>query len=218
MQISIGNSWDNLLLEEFKKDYFKNLLVFLDIEYREKKIYPPKDEIFNAFKMTPYEDVKIVILGQDPYHQEGQAHGLAFSVKDGVKIPPSLRNIYKELNIELGFDIPKSGELSKLAKNGVFLLNTTLTVEDSKPNSHKDIGWTLFTDRVIELLNERDESIVFLLWGAGARAKKNLITNKVHTVIEAAHPSPLSSYRGFLGTDIFIKCNEALGYEFDWSI
>lgn len=220
--ISFNNNWDALLQDEFQKPYYLKLRSFLAEEYRTKKIYPPMEDIFNSLKYTDYRDVKAVIIGQDPYHQPGQAHGLAFSVKKGVAPPPSLQNIYKEIHAETGLPIPPHGELTAWAKNGVLLLNTALTVRDSSPNSHKGMGWEIFTDRVIELLNSRPEPMVFLLWGANARAKERLITNPAHLVLTSAHPSPLSAYNGFFGNNHFIKANEFLksvGKEpIDWSI
>ena len=206
----IGNEWDELLKNEFSKEYYIQLRKFLVNEYNTKKIYPPANDIFNALKYTSYSDVKAVILGQDPYHGFGQAHGLCFSVKKGVTPPPSLKNIYKELNEDLNINIPSHGELTKWAKNGVLLLNTTLTVIDGLPMSHKGKGWEILTDKIIQLLNFREEPIVFMLWGAPARAKKALITNERHLVLETVHPSPLSAYGGFFGCKHFSKANEFL--------
>lgn len=220
--VNIGNEWDKLLADEFEKDYYKQLRQFLIEEYNTRKIYPPMDDIFNALRYTSYSDVKAVILGQDPYHGAGQAHGLCFSVKKGVNPPPSLKNIYKEINAELGLPIPNHGELTEWAKNGVLMLNTTLTVREKTPNSHFGKGWEILTDRVIGLLNERETPIVFLLWGANARAKSKLITNPKHLVLECAHPSPYSANNGFFGCGHFAKTNEFLkenGLEpIDWSI
>ena len=220
--VNIGNEWDELLKDEFEKDYYLQLRQFLISEYNSRKIYPPMEDIFNALRFTSYSDVKAVILGQDPYHGAGQAHGMCFSVKKGVTPPPSLQNIYKEINSELGLPIPKHGELTDWAKNGVLLLNTVLTVREGNPNSHRGQGWEILTDKVIELLNERDTPIVFLLWGANARAKKKIITNKKHLVLECAHPSPLSAHNGFFGCGHFAKANDFLknnGIEpIDWSI
>ena len=219
--IHIGNDWDALLKEEFKKDYYLSLREFLKAEYFSKKIYPPMNDIFNAFKYTSYEDARVVILGQDPYHGEGQAHGLCFSVKEGVPFPPSLKNIFKEIKESLGIDMPKSGELVGWAKQGVLLLNTTLTVREGAPQSHKGRGWEILTDRIIELMNEKERPVVFMLWGGNARAKKSLITNKHHLVLECAHPSPLSAYAGFFGSNHFAKANEYLESKnerpIDWS-
>ena len=208
--VHIGNDWDALLDGEFKKDYYLSLREFLKTEYFSRKIYPPMNDIFNALKYTSYEDARVVILGQDPYHGEGQAHGLCFSVKRGVPHPPSLKNIFKELKDSLGIDTPESGELVGWAKQGVLLLNTTLTVREGLPQSHKGRGWEILTDRIIELMNEKERPVVFMLWGGNARAKKALITNKRHLVLECAHPSPLSAYAGFFGSNHFGKANEYL--------
>ena len=219
--VHIGNDWDNLLKEEFEKDYYLKLREFLKTEYFSKKIYPPMNDIFNALKYTSYEDARVVILGQDPYHGEGQAHGLCFSVKEGVAFPPSLKNIFKEIKESLGIDIPASGELVGWAKQGVLLLNTTLTVREGAPQSHKGRGWEILTDRIIELMNEKERPVVFMLWGGNARAKKSLITNSQHLVLECAHPSPLSAYAGFFGSNHFGKANEYLEGKgekpIDWS-
>ncbi len=220
--VNIGNEWDKLLADEFKKDYYLQLRQFLISEYNSHTIYPPMNDIFNALKTTSYSDVKAVILGQDPYHGAGQAHGMCFSVKKGTPQPPSLQNIFKEIHDELGLPIPPHGELTKWAKNGVLLLNTVLTVREGQANSHKGHGWEILTDRIIELLNERNTPIVFLLWGGNARSKAKLITNPKHLVLQCAHPSPLSAYNGFFGCGHFIKANEFLknnGIEpIDWSL
>ena len=220
--VNIGNEWDKLLADEFKKDYYLQLRQFLISEYNSHTIYPPMNDIFNALKTTSYSDVKAVILGQDPYHGAGQAHGMCFSVKKGTPPPPSLQNIFKEIHDELGLPIPPHGELTKWAKNGVLLLNTVLTVREGQANSHKGHGWEILTDRIIELLNERNTPIVFLLWGGNARSKAKLITNPKHLVLQCAHPSPLSAYNGFFGCGHFIKANEFLknnGIEpIDWSL
>lgn len=219
--ISLGNSWDDALKDEFEKDYYKQIRAFLKEEYSTKTIYPSMYDIFNALKLTAIEDVNAVILGQDPYHGPNQAHGLAFSVQKGVAIPPSLVNIYKELNSDLGCTIPNHGNLTKWAEQGVLLLNASLTVRAGQANSHKDIGWAIFTDAVISILNKRERPMVFLLWGANARRKKVLVTNPNHLVLECAHPSPLSAYNGFLGCKHFSKTNEFLkpyGKEIDWQI
>ena len=209
--VCLNNSWDFILKEEFTSEYYQNLRKFLKKEYFSKTIYPPMDDIFNAFKYTDFDNVKAVILGQDPYHGEGQAHGLCFSVKQGIKPPPSLINIYKEQKDDLGIDQPFScGELTKWAKQGVLLLNTVLTVREGSPNSHKGMGWELLTDKVIDILNKREKPIVFILWGANARSKKKLITNPNHLIIESAHPSPLSAYNGFFGSKPFSKTNDFL--------
>lgn len=209
--VCLNNSWDLILKEEFKSDYYQKLREFLKKEYFTKTIYPPMDDIFNAFKFTDYNDVKAVILGQDPYHGFGQAHGLCFSVKQGIKPPPSLINIYKEQKSDLNIDQPMTnGDLTKWANQGVLLLNTVLTVRESSPNSHKGMGWEQLTDKVIEILNNREKPLVFILWGANARSKKKLITNPNHLIIESAHPSPLSAYNGFFGSKPFSKTNEFL--------
>ena len=209
--VNIGNSWDEKLKGEFDKEYYLKLREFLKTEYASRTIYPDMHDIFNSLKAASYEDIKVVIIGQDPYHEPGQAHGMAFSVKPGVEAPPSLKNIYKELASDIpGFTIPDSGYLQKWAEQGVLLLNAVLTVRAHQANSHKGKGWEVFTDRVIELVNEKETPVVFLLWGANARAKKSLITNPKHFVLEAPHPSPLSAYNGFFGCKHFSKCNELL--------
>lgn len=208
--VQIGNDWDELLADEFQKDYYKELRKFLIAEYNSRRIYPPMEDIFNALKYTPYHSVKAVILGQDPYHGAGQAHGLCFSVKRGTPPPPSLQNIFKEIHDELGLPIPSHGELTAWAKNGVLLLNTSLTVREGSPNSHRGHGWEILTDRVIELLNQREQPIVFLLWGSNARSKARLITEPRHLVLQCAHPSPLSAYNGFFGCGHFRKADEFL--------
>lgn len=219
--VHIGNDWDALLKEEFEKDYYLSLREFLKAEYFSKKIYPPMNDIFNALRYTSYDEARVVILGQDPYHGEGQAHGLCFSVKEGVPFPPSLKNIFKEIKESLGIDTPRSGELVGWAKQGVLLLNTTLTVREGAPQSHKGHGWEILTDRIIEFMNEKERPVVFMLWGGNARAKKALITNKHHLVLECAHPSPLSAYAGFFGSNHFAKANEYLEARnekpIDWS-
>ena len=208
--VSLGNDWDILLKDEFQKDYYLKLREFLKEEYFSKNIYPPMNDIFNALRYTSYENARVVILGQDPYHGFGQAHGLCFSVKEGIKFPPSLQNIFKELNAEYCITPPRSGELVGWAKQGVLLLNTTLTVREGAPQSHKGRGWEIMTDRIISLMNEKSTPVVFILWGGNARAKKALITNKNHLVLESAHPSPLSAYNGFFGCGHFIKANSFL--------
>lgn len=208
--VNLGNDWDSILKEEFEKDYYLKLREFLKTEYRNHRVYPDMYDIFNALRYTSFSDAKVVILGQDPYHGAGQAHGLCFSVKKGIEPPPSLKNIYKELNSELGLNIPSHGELTKWAKQGVLLLNTVLTVREASPNSHKNCGWEIFTDAVIRHLNSREKPIVFLLWGANARAKTALITNPNHKIFTCAHPSPLSAYGGFFGCGHFAKTNEFL--------
>lgn len=215
----IGNSWDEILKEEFNKNYFLELLNKVNSEYRYKTIFPKYNHIFNALKLTPYEDVKVVILGQDPYHGPNQAHGLSFSVSDEVDRPPSLNNIIKELKNDLGI-VKTNNNLTSWAKEGVLLLNAILTVEMSKPLSHKDYGWTIFTDEIIKKLNEREEPIIFILWGSFARSKKEFIINKRHFIIESAHPSPLSASRGFFGSRPFSRTNQILRQigknEIDW--
>ena len=206
----IGNDWDIYLKEEYNKDYFKKLIDFVNKEYKEKTIYPPKNEIFNALRHTAYKDVKVVILGQDPYHGEHQAEGLSFSVKNGIRKPPSLQNIFKELNDDLGIHFPETSSLIPWADQGVLLLNAVLTVEANMAASHKDKGWEIFTDKIIELLDKKEEPIVFILWGSFARNKKKLITNKNHYIVESAHPSPLSAYNGFFGSKPFSKTNNFL--------
>ncbi len=208
--VKLGNDWDALLCDEFKKEYYLNLREFLKYEYATGVVYPDMHDIFNALKLTPYASVRVVILGQDPYHGEGQAHGLAFSVKDGVEVPPSLRNMFREIELETGNPPPQTGNLTRWAEQGVLLLNTALTVRAGEANSHRNKGWEIFTDRIIELLNERDEPIVFLLWGKNAREKEELITNKRHKVFSAPHPSPLSASRGFLGCGHFNAANREL--------
>lgn len=216
--VNIGNDWDAILAEEFKKEYYLKLREFLKQEYFSRTIYPDMHDIFNALKYTAYSDVKVVILGQDPYHEPGQAHGLAFSVQKGVRIPPSLVNIYKELNSDIGFQIPSHGCLTQWAQRGVLLLNTVLTVRRGEANSHKAKGWERFTDAVISKLNEREQGIVFILWGSNAKSKKCLITNPNHHIIESVHPSPLSAHRGFFGGKYFSKANAFLDEPMDWSI
>ena len=208
--VHIGNDWDNVLKEEFESAYYLKLREFLKKEYFSATVYPPMEDIFNALRYTSYADTKVVILGQDPYHGKGQAHGLCFSVKEGTPPPPSLKNIFKELHNELGIEEPKTGELVGWTKQGVLLLNTTLTVREASPQSHKGQGWEILTDRIIELLNKKDSPVVFMLWGANARAKKALISNPKHLILECAHPSPLSAYNGFFGCGHFIKANEFL--------
>ena len=220
--VHFGNEWDEIMAGEFDLPYYKQLREFLKQEYFTKEIYTDMNNIFNAMKHASYSDIKAVILGQDPYHEPGQAHGLCFSVQKGCPIPPSLQNIYKELNADLGIPPAPHGELYKWADNGVLLLNTVLTVRRGQANSHKGKGWEIFTDDVIKKLNEREKPMVFLLWGANARSKKQFITNPNHLVLEAAHPSPLSAYNGFFGCRHFSKCNaflEAHGIEpVDWRI
>lgn len=210
--VKLNNSWDHVLADEFKSEYYQRLREFLKREYSENTIYPPMDMIYSALKVTPYEDVKVVILGQDPYHEIGQAHGMAFSVLPGVKQPPSLVNIFKELRDDLGIDPPEKdyGYLMSWAKQGVLLLNTCLTVREHQANSHKGKGWEILTDRIIELLAEREKPMVFILWGANARSKKSLIKSSGHLILEGPHPSPLSAYSGFFGGGYFSKANDFL--------
>lgn len=208
--VNLQNSWDDVLRGEFEKEYYKNLRARLAAEYRTYTVYPNMYDIFNALKYTPYEKVKAVIIGQDPYHGPNQAHGLSFSVKKGVEPPPSLKNIFKELHDDVGFNIPSHGELSEWAKNGVLLLNAVLTVRAGCAGSHRGLGWEIFTDRVISALNEREEPVVFLLWGRNAKEKEALITNRRHLVLTAAHPSPFSAYGGFFGCRHFSKANSFL--------
>lgn len=220
--IDLGNDWQEILKPQFESEYYLNLREFLKSEYSSHTVYPDMYDIFNSLKLTPYQSVKVVILGQDPYHQPGQAHGLAFSVKKGVQIPPSLQNVYKEINADLGLPIPSHGCLTDWAEQGVLLLNTALTVRRGEPMSHKGKGWETFTDAVISALNMREKPVIFLLWGAPARAKKALITSPRHYVLTAAHPSPLSAYNGFFGCKHFSKANailEKLGEKpIDWRI
>ena len=208
--IKIGNDWDEILDDLFKSENYLKIREFLKTEYSTRDIYPSMYDIFNAFKFTPYSNVKAVILGQDPYHEPGQAHGLCFSVQDGVKLPPSLVNIYKEIKSDLGITEPDNGNLTKWAKQGVLLLNTSLTVRRGAANSHKDCGWTQFTDEVIKKLAAREKPMVFILWGANARSKKAFIDGKRHLILESAHPSPLSCYNGFFGSRPFSKTNDFL--------
>lgn len=210
MRQILKNDWNELLKDEFSKDYYLSLREFLKNEYTTKIIYPDKYDIFNALHYTSYKDVKVVILGQDPYHGPNQAHGLSFSVSPGVKIPPSLLNIYKELNSDLGCYIPNNGYLKKWADKGVLLLNTSLTVRAGEANSHKNKGWEIFTDKIISLINEKTDPVVFLLWGNNAINKKKLITNKQHLILSSTHPSPLSASRGFFGSKPFSKINKFL--------
>ena len=218
----IGNDWDSVLADEFKKDYFLEIKDFVDEEYELKTVYPPYEEIFNAFKLTPLSEVKVVILGQDPYHEPGQAHGLAFSTPEGRPIPRSLKNIFKEINEEYGYPVPESGCLESWAKQGVFLLNTVLTVEKGNANSHSKCGWQTFTDNVIRILDGQEQPIVFLLWGKQAEKKKELINNPNHLVLVTSHPSPFSARRGFFGSNHFKLANEFLKEnkkeEIDWKL
>ena len=218
----LGNDWDELLKEEMEKEYFQKLFDFIKEQYREKDIYPKMNEIFNAFRHTSYKNVKVVILGQDPYHGENEAEGLSFSVKVGIRKPPSLNNIFKELKEDLGYEYPKSGSLVKWADEGVLLLNSVLTVEKDKPASHRGRGWELFTDTVIKKINEKETPVVFILWGNYAKAKKDLITNPNHLVLESTHPSPYSASSGFFGSSPFSKTNNYLKSKgikpIDWNL
>ncbi len=220
--VNIGNDWDEILDGEFDKDYYRELRKFLKKEYASQTIYPSMYDIFNALKATAYKDVKVVILGQDPYHGPGQAHGMCFSVQKGITPPPSLVNIFKELNDDLGCSQPPHGCLKSWADQGVLLLNTVLTVRAGQANSHKGMGWEIFTDNIIRMLNEREKPMVFLLWGSNAQTKTSYITNPSHLILKAPHPSPLSAYRGFFGCHHFSKANEFLkanGMEpVDWQI
>ena len=218
----VGNNWDKVLEEEYKKDYFKKLVLFINKIYKEKEIFPPKNRILRALELTDYDNVKVVILGQDPYHGIGEANGLSFTVSLGIKLPPSLKNIYKELNNDLNIPIASVGTLECWAKEGVLLLNSVLTVEKDKPASHKSIGWEIFTDAIIKKINEKQTPVVFILWGNFARSKKVFITNPIHYIIESPHPSPFSANSGFFGSKPFSKTNEFLKNnnikEIDWTI
>ncbi len=208
--VNIGNDWDEILKDEWEKPYYKKLRAFLKSEYSAYTVFPDMYDIFNALKYTSYKDTRVVIIGQDPYHEIGQAHGLCFSVKKGVEPPPSLKNIFKELNDDLGIPTPPHGELTSWAKQGVLLLNTVLTVRSGIANSHKEMGWEQFTDRVILELNRKQTPVVFLLWGANARKKAEIINNPIHKKLITVHPSPLSAYGGFFGCRHFSKTNEIL--------
>lgn len=219
---AIQNDWLEVLQGEFRKPYYRQLFQTVTKEYKSRQIFPTADDIFNAFHLTPFHKVKVVILGQDPYHGEGQAHGLCFSVKPEVEIPPSLVNIYQELHDDLGCTIPSHGYLTKWAEQGVLMLNTVLTVRAHQANSHRGIGWEEFTDAAIEALNKEDRPMVFILWGRPAQMKKRMLTNPNHLILEAPHPSPLSAYRGFFGSKPFSQTNRFLeehGLEpIDWQI
>ncbi|MBR6949530.1 MAG: uracil-DNA glycosylase [Bacilli bacterium] len=218
----IGNNWDSILSEEYNKEYFVKMIDFLNNEYKSKTIYPKKNEIFNAFRYTSFDNLKVVIIGQDPYHGPDQAEGLSFSVSNSVLKPPSLQNIFKELESDLGIPFPEVNSLKPWANEGVLLLNAVLTVEEHSPASHKNIGWETFTDNVIKKINEKEEPVVFILWGAFARSKKELITNPKHLIIESAHPSPFSARNGFFGSKPFSRTNEFLRKnnikEIDWRV
>jgi len=218
----IETSWQNVLKEEFSKEYFQNLNAFLENEAKEFTVYPSQKDIFSAFRFTPFDDVKLVILGQDPYHGYAQAHGLSFSVKPGVKIPPSLRNIFKELVSDTGIAMPTDGYLEQWARQGVLLLNATLTVRANQAGSHQKKGWEIFTDKLIQLISEHKKNVIFLLWGNSAQSKAALIDQKKHFILKAAHPSPLSAYNGFMGCKHFSQANKLLqiyGFKsIDWNI
>ena len=218
----IGNDWDKFLKEEYQKEYFISLMNFIKKEYKEKVIYPKQNEVFNAFRYTDFNNLKVVILGQDPYHGPNQAEGLSFSVSNEVLKPPSLKNIFKELESDLGIPFPEANSLKPWAREGVLLLNAVLTVEEHTPTSHKDKGWELFTDNVIKIINTKETPVVFILWGSYARNKKSLITNPIHFIIESPHPSPFSAYNGFFGSKPFSKTNNFLKSkglkEINWSI
>ena len=205
-------NWEDILKDEYNKEYFLNLKKFLEQEYGKYTVFPKKSDIFKSLKLTEYEDTRVVILGQDPYHEDNQANGLAFSVNDGIKLPPSLVNIYKEIESEYQCKVNRRGNLEYLARQGVLLLNTVLTVRAHNANSHKDMGWEIFTDKIIEKLNEREDPVIFVLWGNNAIKKEKLINKGRHYVLTAAHPSPLSAYRGFFGCNHFKKINEILRY------
>jgi uracil-DNA glycosylase len=221
-QDRLTNQWGDILKGEFNQDYFQHLKGFLDKEYAEKIIYPRKEDIFNALIHTDYDDVKVVLLGQDPYHGQDQAHGLSFSVKPGVKIPPSLRNVFKELQNDIGCNLPNHGYLTKWADQGVLLLNTVLTVREGEAHSHKGKGWEVLTDKIISLLNDREKPVIFLLWGKPAQAKLKLIDQQKHLILTSVHPSPLSASRGFFGNHHFSRINDYLRstgeIEIDWQI
>lgn len=204
------NDWDDQLQQEFEQSYYAQLRAFLKQAYTEETVYPPMDDLWTAFRLTPFQDVKVVILGQDPYHGEGQAHGLSFSVNEGIKIPPSLRNMFKELTTDIGCPVPQSGNLSGWAKQGVLLLNTVLTVQQGQANSHRKKGWEQFTDAVIQKLSAEHDHLVFILWGRPAQQKKALIDMRKHAIVESVHPSPLSAHRGFFGSAPYSKTNAQL--------
>ena len=220
--VQLNNDWDEILKDEFQKEYYQKLRQFLAHEYRTRVVYPDMFDIFNALRYTSFADTRVVILGQDPYHGPNQAHGLCFSVKRGIEPPPSLKNIYKELSDDVGFIPPHHGELTEWAKRGVLLLNTVLTVREHEPNSHRGIGWENFTTRVISELNNKTAPVVFLLWGANARSKAKLITNPIPVKLETVHPSPLSAYNGFFGCRHFSKANRILSESgqavIDWQL
>lgn len=219
--VTLGNDWDSLLKEEFQKEYYLTLRKFLKEEYQKETVYPDMHDIFNALRLTPYRDVRVVIFGQDPYHEPNQAHGLCFSVKKGVPKPPSLLNIFKELREDLGIQAPPHGCLESWAKNGVLLLNSVLTVRKGEANSHRGKGWEIFTNRVVELLNQREDPMVFILWGNHAKEKGKLITQPQHLIITGSHPSPLSAHQGYFGGKYFSRANqflEEVGPMVNWEI
>lgn len=220
--VNLGNDWDEILKNEFEKEYYQKLRKFLITEYKTQTIYPKMENIFSALKLTSYKESKVLILGQDPYHGPNQAHGLAFSVNTGIKTPPSLQNMYKELRDELGLYVPNNGYLVPWAEQGVLLLNTALTVRAGAANSHAKIGWEIFTDSIIKYLNDREDPVIFVLWGGNARKKKSFINTDRHYILEAAHPSPLSAHNGFFGCGHFKKINEILSIlgkkEINWQI
>lgn len=208
--MTLNNDWDEILKDEWQKPYLQGLFAFLHKDYAENTVYPPKRDVFNALKYTSFEDTKVVIIGQDPYHGYNQAHGLCFSVRQGVKLPPSLVNIYKELESDVGRKFVNNGDLTYWAKQGVLMLNNVLTVREGQPQSHKDRGWEIFTDRIIAELNKKQTPVVFLLWGKPAEQKARIITNPIHKKLITVHPSPLSAYRGFFGCKHFSKANQIL--------
>jgi len=218
--MNLNNDWELLLKDEFSSEYFLQLMSFLDEEYQSQKIYPAREDIFNALKYTPFSEVKVVILGQDPYYRKGQAHGLSFSIREEEELPASLLNIFKELQTDLGCNLPKNGCLTNWARQGVLLLNVILSVREGAANSHKGRGWEIFTNKIISLLNQRERPVVFILWGKQAEEKQQLIDLERHYIIKAVHPSPLSAYRGFFGSRPFSKANECLKMigcqEIDW--
>lgn len=220
--VKLGGGWDEALAPLFESENYQKIREFLKQEYSHHVVYPDMHDIFNCFKLTPFDKVKVVLLGQDPYHNVGQAHGLCFSVQEGIEPPPSLVNIFKELRDDIGCEIPKSGNLTKWATEGVLLLNTALTVRAHRANSHKDCGWTWFTDSVIKLISDKREHVVFILWGANARSKKPLIDKSKHLILECAHPSPLSAFNGFFGCRHFSKANAYLAQHgetpIDWDL
>lgn len=220
--VNLNNDWDEILKDEFEKEYYQKLRKFLITEYKSETIYPKMENIFSALKLTSYKDCKVLILGQDPYHGLNQAHGLAFSVNIGIKTPPSLQNMYKELRDELGLYVPNNGYLVPWAEQGILLLNTALTVRAGAANSHSKVGWEIFTDSIIKYLNDREDPVIFVLWGGNARKKKAFINTDRHYILEAAHPSPLSAHNGFFGCGHFKKINEILSSlgkkEINWQI